>query len=102
MSPNHYKDPVTRASQIYSALSVFDRQSLAYTNGYVIDYSEFMSWTDSYELLDSLILIKWKGKTELFNTQLEYSFIHPRNKKTYYGHRHGIYIMCLNHRFKFS
>jgi len=103
MSPNHYKDPVTRASQSRTGpLAIFDRQSLRYTNGYVVDYSELMLWSDSYELLDSLLLSKWKGTTELINPNLEYSFIHPRNKKTYYGHRHGVYIICLNHRFKIS
>lgn len=59
------KNLVTRASQNhYSALSVFsifDRQSLMYTNGYKIDYcGEEMLWDASYELLDSLLLSEWK------------------------------------------
>jgi hypothetical protein len=57
-----HKDLVTRASQNhYSALSVLDRQSLMYTNGYKIDYcGKDMLWDVSYELLDSLLLCNWK------------------------------------------
>jgi hypothetical protein len=70
---------------------------------YLLRYTSELSWPESYELLNNLLLSKWRGTTELINPHLEHPFIHPANGKKWYAQKYGsVYALCFVHKFKFS
>lgn len=87
-------ESATRNSlDLKSPLSAFDRYSLAYTNRYVRDFSDELSWRASYELLDRLLLSRWRERRMYYDvhwTGLESEY------ETYLPIAHSATLLGIN------